>query len=224
MLEEIRKKNIRYDIQPVECDAFSEYGKIHEGISFPEMEKFVRNTKMPEETGGEFYMACSEELMNMGKEAELIKDCIYGQSPCQIGYYNGRADRLNAVEYHKCSEILILYEDAVLILGKLSDIVNGKLHTAKMKYFYVKKGTCVELYATTLHWAPCAAGPEGIRQVVVQIEGTNTPLQHPVTDREGDNRYLLERNKWVLIHEEAKASMSPEAYVGIIGENPVINY
>lgn len=221
MLEEIRNKNKRYDIQPVECQTFRKYGKVIEGVHLPEMEKFVRNTEMPET---EFYEPCTEELMNMGEEAELIKNHIYGQIPCQIGYYNGYVDRLNAVEYHKCSEVLVILEDAVLIVGTLEDIEEEKLDTSKMKYFYVKKGTCVELYATTLHWAPCAVGERGVRQIVVQAKGTNTPLMHPVENKIAEDKYLLERNKWVFIHEEVKAIMAGNAYVGLIGENPVIRY
>lgn len=221
MIERIREKNPNYNILPVESEEFKAYGKIIEGVSFPKMERFVRGTDMPE---GEYYKPESDELMNMEGEADVIKDLIYGQVPCQIGYYNGHADRLNAVEYHKCSEILVLLEDAVLILGHINDIEEGKLHTDRMKYFYVKKNTCVELYSTTLHWAPCQTGPQGIRQVVVQAAGTNTPLKKPVADRNGENRYLLERNKWVLIHEEAKEDMSEDAYIGIIGENPIIKF
>lgn len=221
MISEIREKNRRYDIQPVESKAFEEYGRVIPGVSLPKMEAYVKGLEMPET---EYYVPCSGELMNMGEETDIIKDSIYGQVPCQIGHYCGHADRLNAVEYHKCSEILVLFEDVVLILGKLTDIEDGRLHSSKMKYFYVKKGTCVELYATTLHWSPIAIGPQGVRQVVVQVEGTNTPLLKPVQNREDENLYLLERNKWVLIHEEAKDQFSPEAYVGIIGENPVISY
>lgn len=221
MLEEIREKNKKYEIQTVKSESFKEYGEIFEGLTFPKMEAFVRSTDMPEE---EFYNPCAEELMKIGEEADYIKDYIFGQVPCQIGYYNGRCTKLNAVEYHKCSEFLVVMEDAVLILGKLTDIENGKLDSSRMKYFFVEKGTCVELYATTLHWAPCVAGPGGVRQIVVQSLGTNTPLPKKLEDRNGDNKYLLERNKWVLIHEEAKARMSEDAYIGIVGENPEIRY
>lgn len=221
MIEEIRKKNEKYDIQPVENESFSKYGRVIEEVSLPEMEKFVRSTDMPET---EFYDPCTEALMSMGKETDLIQNHIYGQIPCQIGYYNGRCDRLNAVEYHKCSEVLVLLEDAVLIVATITDIKDEMLDTAKMKYFYVQKGTCVELYATTLHWAPCAVGAEGVRQIVIQAKGTNTPLLHPVEFQIEEDKYLLERNKWVFIHEEAKEVMSEKAYVGLLGENPVIRY
>ena len=220
-LETLREKNPAYDIMSVFDPSFAEFGCVHEGVSVPKMEAFVRATPMPED---EFYIPCADELMNMGDETGYIVDTLYGQAPAQIGYYNGHAHKLNAVEWHKCSEILVLFEDVVLILGKLTDIVDDRFDTAKARYFFVPAGTCVELYATTLHWSPCQAGPDGVRQLVIQAMGTNTPLERPVKREEGMNRQLLERNKWVLIHEEAPSSMAPEAFVGIVGEYPEIAY
>lgn len=220
-IESVREKNPTREIRSVFDASFAEYGCVHDGVSVPRMEAFVRSMPM---TDDEFYVACSDELMSMGSETDYIVDTLYGQAPVQIGYYSGHAHKLNAVEWHKCSEILILFEDVVLILGKLTDIVNGTFDTAKAAYYFVPAGTCVEIYATTLHWSPCQAGPNGVRQVVVQIKGTNTPLERPVRRGEGMNDLLLERNKWVLIHEEARSSMPPAAHVGIVGENPEIAF
>lgn len=219
MLDLVRKKNPKYEILSVHSQEFEKYGMVISQNEFPQMEQFVRATEMPED---EFYKPCEEQLMEMGAEADRIKNEIYGQVPCQIGYYNGYADRLNAVEFHKCSEVLIQFEDCILILASKDDMRDGRLHSSRMKYFYVEKGTCVELYGGTLHWAPCMVSEKGVRQVVVQQEGTNTPLLLPVEDKNGENLYLLERNKWVLIHEEAKNQFAEGAFIGIDGENPKI--
>ena len=50
----------------------------------------------------------------MAKEIEKI---FYGELPIQIGYCNGHNELLNAVEYHRSSEINLAATDAVLILG-----------------------------------------------------------------------------------------------------------
>lgn len=82
----------------------------------------------------------------------------------------------------------------------------------------------MELYATTLHFAPCMATPAGVRQVVCQTAGTNTDLEHPeLITNEGENRLLYQKNKWVLIHPDAAAAFEANAVQGIKGENISVN-
>lgn len=54
-------------------------------------------------------------------------------------------------------------------------IVDGMLDTAKIKAFKAPAGTLVEIYATTLHYAPChCASEKGFRVLVALPQGTNT--------------------------------------------------
>ena len=217
MLEQLRLANPGLEILHVEDPQFACYGAIHPTIQLPEMRKFLYAV---ERTEAECYVPCEERLMSL-PEADQFKDDVFGQVPCQVGWYYGSGDRLNAVEYHKCSEVLYEFEPCVLILGLLWDIRDGGLDTSSMKVFYVPGDTCVELYATTLHYAPCKAGSEPVMQIVVQSLGTNTPLLKPAEGTEAENRYLLQRNKWVLVHP-AFAPAEPDAVVGLRGENIAI--
>ena len=88
-----------------------------------------------------------------------------------------------------------------------------------MEAFAAPSGAVVELYATTLHYAPVTAGKNCVMQIVAQSKGTNTPLLSPAEGNEPENKYLLERNKWVLCHPEAKEALGPKAFVGIKGDN-----
>ena len=57
-------------------------------------------------------------------------------------------------------------EDFVLLLARMEDIEDGKLDTAKVKAFRAPAGTLVEVYATTLHYAPChVRPPEEVEQI-----------------------------------------------------------
>lgn len=214
MLEKLRLANPDLEILHVEDPQFVRYGAIHPTIRLPEMRKFLYGV---ERTEFEYYVPCEERLMAMA-EADQFKDDLFGQVPCQVGWYYGNCDRLNAVEYHKCSEVLYEYEPCVLILGLLWDLQGGRLDTASMKVFYVPANTCVELYATTLHFAPCKACSEPVMQIVAQSLGTNTPLLKPAQGTEAENRCLLQRNKWVLVHPE-HAAAEPNAVVGLEGKN-----
>ena len=102
------------------------------------------------------YVASVKELEDL-KIAEELADGVYGQMPIQIGYCNGHNRKLNALEYHRDSEINIAVSDMVLLLAKEEEVEDDyTLDTSKgKKHFFVPAGTMIEVYATTLHYAPC---------------------------------------------------------------------
>ena len=72
----------------------------------------------------------------------------------------------------------------------------------------------IEVYATTLHYAPCGVDKKGFRCVVVLPKGTNYPIEQPHLLKE--DKRLAASNKWLLAHEEAKIA---GAFNGLKGEN-----
>ena len=92
------------------------------------------------------------------------------------------------------------------------------LDTALVEAFYAPAGAVVEVYATTLHYAPCFTdGTKGFRVAVVLPRGTNTacPLLHRRTE---EDKWLTARNKWLLAHPES-AEARQGAHIGLRGEN-----
>ena len=73
----------------------------------------------------------------------------------------------------------------------------------------------VEVYATTLHYAPCQASEAGFRCVIVLPEGTNHELDFSVAS-EGEEKLMTAKNKWLIAHEDAKIG---GAFCGLKGEN-----
>lgn len=67
----------------------------------------------------------------------------------------GYNTKLNCLEYHRDSEVNAGETDFVLLLAKEDEIEDGRLDTAKVKAFRVPAGAAVEVYGTTLHYAPC---------------------------------------------------------------------
>lgn len=219
LLAALRAANPGREILDVRDPAFATYGKAWDHIKVPQMREYIyQQTAMPE-VGDEYYEPSCPTLMEMD-EAVQFTQFAYGEVPCQVGYYNGWAGTLDALEYHKCSETLVEFEPVVLILGHIWDIRDDAVSSDDLKLFFVPSDQCVELYATTLHFSPLRATDRGVRQIVCQTATTNTPLHHPeLMNTEGENRYLYERNKWVLIHPEAAGKFRPEAFQGITGEN-----
>lgn len=76
-------------------------------------------------------------------------------------------------------------------------------------------GTGIEVYGTTLHYAPCNTEDSGFQCVVVLPEGTNTELTFPVKEA-GEEKLMTAKNKWLIGHEEAAIE---GAFNGLKGEN-----
>ena len=62
------------------------------------------------------YEPSIEELEGL-KIADEMKERAYGELEIQIGYCNGNNKKLNAVEYHRSSELDIAVDDLILLLG-----------------------------------------------------------------------------------------------------------
>ena len=76
----------------------------------------------------------------------------------------------------------------------------------------------MEVYATTLHYAPCHTNAaEGFCTAVVLPRGTNTE-KPSIVQRGGEDALLWARNKWLLAHA-ASDEAAQGAYVGLAGEN-----
>ena len=148
--------------------------------------------------------------------AEEFQNHMYGGLPIQIGYCNGHNETLNAVEYHRCSEIDVAVDDIILLLGRQQDIKEDFTYdTSLMEAFYVPAGTAVELYATTLHYAPCGVKGNGFRCVIILPRDTNTEITFSLAGKDEDI-LMAAKNKWLIAHEEAKIE---GAFCGLRGEN-----
>lgn len=195
---------------------FKKYGQILEGYDLDGfLEVMNDNTPMPED--GFIYVA-SEPKLEQHALFEALRDRAFGGMPVQLGYCNGTNTRLNCLEYHRDSEICIMSFDTILLLGLQSDIVNWEYDTANVEAFLIPGGTGVELFATTLHYAPCSARVgQGYRVANLLAKGTNGDAPAK-TDGSGEDRLLMARNKWLLAHRESDEAKKG-AHVGLKGSN-----
>ena len=191
---------------------FAPYGQVLEGYDFAELIQVLEEqTPCPED--GTVYVASDEVLEALPIAAE-VRDRGFGGLPVQIGYCNGVNTRLTCLEYHRTSEIDIAGTDMVFLVARQPEIENGLLTTDKVKAFFIPKGSAVELYATTLHYAPAAVG-HGFRMGCVLPRGTNTEKPEGVSP-EGEGRLLTANNKW-LIASAGTDEAADGAFIGIHG-------
>ena len=202
-------------ILPISDPAFAPYGKVLGGYDAECLLKAMGAIALPEE--GVAYEPSIAALENTCLFGQLQNNA-YGGMPVQIGMCWGHNTKLNCLEYHRDSEVNIGTGDFVLLLAKQEEIVDGKLDTGKVKAFRVPAGVAVEVYATTLHYAPCHVdAAEGFRVAVVLPKGTNE-AKPAITAMNEEDKWLWAKNKWLLAHSESSEA-GQGAYVGLVGKN-----
>lgn len=190
---------------------FRPYGRVITGVNLDELLQAMESTPLPSDV---VYVPSDEELEKLSV-SNLMSKSIYGDMPIQIGYCNGHNRFLNGLEYHRSSEINIAVTDMILLLGRQQDIEDDYTYdTSKTEAFFVPAGTMIEVYATTLHYAPCGVDGAGFRCVVVLPRGTNYEVT-PVSNA-GEDRLLAATNKWLIAHKDAHID---GAFEGLKGEN-----
>lgn len=151
--------------------------------------------------------------------AKTLEQESFGFLPIEFGHCSGYNNKLNALEYHRSSEIDIAATDLILLVGRQQDIdlSSYTYNTALVEAFFVPAGTAVELYATTLHFAPCSVDGKEFRCGVILPKGTNEALPETVSSS-GENALLFAINKWLIAHEES-GLQKDKAWIGLVGEN-----
>ena len=200
-------------IYNVTDERFKAYGKVVKDIDFSEMVRVLKEeTPIPEDVA---YVPGLEALESLPAGEELSRK-VYGEMPIQIGYCNGHNSLLNALEYHKSSEINVAATDAILLIGKEQDITEDFTYdTALAEAFLLPQGMAVEMYATTLHYAPCGVDGAGFQVAIVLPKGTNLDLEE--SHEGGEDGHLTAKNKWLLGHPEG--GLPQGSPMGLVGKN-----
>lgn len=205
--------------------AFARYGRIVTGVDTAPIIDALERLPLGE---GVDYTPSVPELEAL-EAADFFRDHVFAGMPIQMGYVAGHNTRLDCLEHHMCSEFVMDTEDVVLLLAKRDDVetvgdadapfgVRARLDTAKVKAFAVPAGTIVELYNSTLHFAPVGANEtHEFRGLVVLSKGTNTdrPDIEPTCP---EDLTLWARDNWLLVHADAPQA-AQGGYVGLVGEN-----
>jgi ureidoglycolate hydrolase len=213
------------NIYSVDDPEFAPYGRIVNGVDTTAIAEVLKKLPLKDEMR---YVA-SEPALEALSTVNFFRDHVFAGMPIQMGSVTGRNSRLDCLEHHMCSEVIMDTEDVVLLLAKREDIemledpdvefgTRLQLDTSKVKAFSARAGQIVEMYNSTLHFAPCGMNSTyDYRGLVVLSQGTNGPKHaiHPVAT---EDLTLWARDNWLLVH--ADSSQAKEgAYIGIVGEN-----
>lgn len=190
-------------------ESFREYGEVVPG-DFSDLLEVLKTLPRPE--GKTMYVPSCPELENCPSFLTL-QNGYAGGLPIQLGFCSGQNSKLNCLEFHRDSEVNLAAEDFILLLARRGQVKDGKLDTSLVKAFRVPKGVAVEVYATTLHYAPCGIDGAPFCVMVLLPKGTNESI-----DVDKSNPFLWAKNKWLYAHPESSEARNG-AYVGLVGKN-----
>ena len=195
---------------------FTEFGRVVDGYDLTKIKEALMKTPCPQD--GTIYVASDPAIEDL-PEAQALGKILFGGVPFEFGYCNGCNTKLNALEYHRNSEFnLPVGGDCILLLARQQDIAKDHtLDTGTVKAFCIPEGTLVEVYATSLHYAPCQVQESGFRCLVVLPAGTNADLPALPVDAPGEERLLAAVNKWLIAHEDG--GTAPGTFIGLTGKN-----
>ena len=201
------------EVKQVREPSFKKYGRIITGLQ--EVSSLLEVMNEVDVPAGVIYEPSVNALEAL-PIAQEIKSKLFGELPIQIGYCNGHNHLLNALEYHRNSEINVAVTDMILLLGSQQDISEDRTYdTSLVEAFYIPAGTVVEMYGTTLHYAPCSVNELGFKCIVILPKNTNLALDD-CERKAGEGRLLVAKNKWLIAHKDAGIE---GAFVGLIGKN-----
>ena len=184
-----------YDITAL---AFDRYGAIVEGYDCSELLAVMKEKPIPEKVE---YVA-SDPLLEKLPVFKRFADGFYGGMPVELGYCMGHNQKLNALEYHRGSEVNVSVTDYIVLVGCLQDLEKHFYYdTAKVEAFYIPAGLAVEFYATTLHYCACHVQESGYSHATFLPKGTNCPLKEGFIPGTEEEQLLAARNKWMLVHK-----------------------
>jgi hypothetical protein len=187
-------------------------GRLVQGPDVSAVMNYLKNeVTLPEQVA---YVA-SDSRLEVETSVAWIGNFVFGEMPIQTGYCVGHSRRLNALEYHLGSEVIVAATSMVLLLDRAHRIVNAQYDPRTLKAFYLAEGSVLELFSHTLHFAPLETSGGGFRAGIILPRGTNLPLELA----EGADRGLLfAKNKWLVAHPDSP-SAKRGAHTGIVGPN-----
>lgn len=201
-------------ILTIDNPEFRDYGRIIDNVDFSGLLQELKKTPITE---GVVYEP-SVQALEATEAYKQLTHITYGEMPIQIGYCNGHNSMMNALEYHKDSEVNVMATDAILLLGLRSELESDFTYdSAKVKAFLVPAGTAVEVYATSLHYAPCGVDGKGFQVAIVLPRGTNYPFVQKRERNAGEDRLMTAVNKWLIGHPQG--GLEEGCFLGIKGQN-----
>jgi hypothetical protein len=215
-MRKLNELNPDIDMLSIEDTSFLRYGRVHHERPVDVLLASL-DGKPGSGTGvlrsiNDRHDACPVELARTLRE-------IFGRTELQVESVQGRNARLDALEYHKCVEVVVAGTDMVALMGLVCDIVwpAGTFDVSRTRAFYVPRGTVYEVFPWCLHSTPVHVHEaEGFRCIVIQPRGAHAPVDF-TPDPGGEGKLMRGRNTWLISYVNESGVPGASTHRGLKG-------
>lgn len=213
-LENFKKANPDKLIRTIGDESFRKFGDIKSQYNIDELvDYFDKNISIPND--GNKYVTSNPNIENYTVIQELSND-IYPAMPTQAGECVGHGTDFSAVEYHQGSETNIFFTDTIMVLAKRSQMTFNEINIQKQgEIYFIPRGTVIEFYSDTLHYAPIQVDNNGFKIVVLVLKGTNEELPD---NFHSNNKMIVKTNKFQVVHASRTDKIAQGAAIGVTGD------
>ena len=215
-MRKLNELNPDIDMLSIEDTSFLRYGRVHRDrpvdILLASLDGRPGSRAGVLRSVNEQHDACPPELVPTLRE-------IFGCTELQVESVQGRNTRLDALEYHKCVEVVVAGTDMVALMGLVCDIAwpAGTFDVSRTRAFYVPRGTVYEVFTWCLHSTPVHVHEaEGFRCLVIQPKGAHAPIDF-TPDPGGEGKLMRGRNTWLISYVEEGGVPGISAHRGLKG-------
>lgn len=221
MIAQLRAKNPELKIQLIHEMSFRRYGRLLPKDAYQSAIDFLATTDIPKSNNR--YIA-HDPTFAAAVATTIPASDVFGSVAIQYGYVNGHNTMLQALEYHKSSEINVALTPMIVIVGLAQDIIDNQYDSSQVEIFYVPAMTVIEFHPLVLHFSPCKVLEEGFVCGVLLPFGTNTEFVKAKWNQTAEDQLLFKTNKWLLAHVDNQGLIEQGAFPGLTGVNYKVQY
>ena len=215
-MRKLNELNPDIDMLFIEDTSFLRYGRVHHDRP---VDNLLAALDGGTGSGTGVLRSVNEQLDAPPAELASTLREIFGSTELQVETVRGKNTRLDALEYHKCVEVVVAGTDMVVLMGLVCDIVwpGGTFDVSRTRAFYVPRGTVYEVFPWCLHSTPVHVHEaEGFRCIVIQPKGSHAPIDF-TPDQGGEGKLMQGRNTWLIGYAEEAGLSGASAHRGLKG-------
>jgi hypothetical protein len=215
-MRKLNELNPDIDMLSIEDISFLRYGRVHRDRP---VELLLASLDGRKGSGPGVHRSVNDRPDACPAELAATLGEVFGCTELQVESVQGRNTRLDALEYHKCAEVVVAGTDMVVLMGLVCDIVwpAGTFDVSRTRAFYVPRGTVYEVFPWCLHSTPVHVHEaEGFRCVVIQPRGAHAPIDF-TPDPGGEGKLMRGRNTWLISYVEEPGAPGASTHRGLKG-------
>ena len=215
-MKKLNELNPDIDMLSIDDTSFFRYGRVHHDTP---VDALLASLDAIAGNGAGVQRSVNGQIGAGPAELAATLREVFGSTELQVETVQGKNRRLDALEYHKCVEVVAAGTDMVVLMGLVCDIAwpAGTFDVSRTRAFYVPRGTVYEIFPWCLHGTPIHVhAAMGFRCVVIQPKGAHAPMDF-TPEPGGEGKLMQGRNTWLMAYAEVPGPSGTATHRGLKG-------